>query len=175
MKRRVVVLFSLVALFLFPAVVLGLGEPIQAAKAATDQQSLFQFLGRLPFTMEAQIWYALLIGGALGMFAHYANGRVKGEIAGSPLDYFLRDNFWRSIGAAGTMAGELFAEIGTGLFTTEAGLFVGWGIVILSGIKSGYLGDSVINKGTRPIWTDAARTAAAPAAPVTVQAEAKKP
>lgn len=148
-------------------------QTIAEAKAAMPE-SLWHFLAALPATMEAQIWYALLIGGAVGMIGHYIRGRSAGDISGSPLDYFFRDNLWRSIGAAGAMAGELFAEIGTGLFTSDAGVFVGWGIVLLSGLKTGYAADSLVNKGRRVAWSDDKRDAVQQVAeviakPVTVQ------
>lgn len=135
-------------------------QTIAQAKIA-EPESLWHFLLALPSTFEAQLWYALLLGGVLGMLGHYINGRRSGDIAGSPIDYFFRDNVWRSVGAVSAMAAELFAEIGTGLFTTEAGLFVGWGLVIVSGIKSGYVGDSLINKGKRVEWTTEKREAVA--------------
>ncbi len=134
-------------------------QTIAQAKAATPD--LWHFLGALPFTQDAEIWYALCIGGFIGMVGHYIRGRASGDISGNPIDYFFRDNFWRSIGAAGAMASELFVEVSSSVFTTDAGIFVGWGIVLLSGLKSGYLGDSVINKGKRIEWTDQKREAAA--------------
>jgi hypothetical protein len=134
------------------------GETIAQVHASS---TLWEFLLRLPTTMEAQIWYALVLGGVLGMIGHYVRQRSASQIEGNPIDYFFRENAWRSIGAAVAMAIELFGEVGTGLFTTEAGQFVGWGIVILSGLKTGYLGDSVINKGKRPEWTERKREAMA--------------
>ena len=134
-------------------------QTIAEAKAATPE-SLLHFLMQLPMTFEAQLWYALMLGGVLGMIGHYIRGRSSGNIAGNPIDYFFRDNLWRSIGAASAMAAELFAEIGTGLFTSEAGLFVGWGIVLLSGLKTGYAADSLINRGSRIQWSDEKREAA---------------
>lgn len=136
-----------------------MNAPTIAQAKLEAPESLWHFLAALPGTMEAQIWYALLLGGVLGMIGHYVRGRSTGNIAGNPVDYFLRDNLWRSIGAAVAVATELFAEIGAGLFTTSAGAFVGWGIVLLSGLKTGYLGDSIVNKGTRVEWTEKKRDA----------------
>lgn len=133
------------------------------AEATAQPESLWHFLATLPTTYEAQLWYGLLLGGLLGMIAHYINGRAKGDIAGSLFDYFFRDNVWRSVGTVSAVAAELFAEIGAGLFTTKEGAFVGWGLVIAAGIKSGYLGDSLLNKGTRPVWTTEKRVAMATA------------
>lgn len=133
-------------------------QTIAQAKLETSE-SLWHFLLALPTTMEAQLMYALLIGGAVGMLGHYIRGRSSGDIAGSILDYFFRDNVWRSIGAMASVASELFVEVGSGLFTTAEGTFVGWGLVLLSGLKTGYLGDSLVNKGTRQEWTEKKRVA----------------
>lgn len=124
-------------------------------------ESLWHWASALPTSFEAEIWYALVFGAILGMFAHYLRGRSQNSISGSPLEYFLHDNVWRSVAAAMSIGAELFAEIGTGLFTTEAGAFVGWGIVMMSGIKTGYLGDSLVNKGSRIEWTPEQRAAVA--------------
>ena len=131
---------------------------IAQAKAAAPE-NLWHFLVSLPQTMEAQIWCALMLGGLVGMVGHYIRGRASGNIAGNPMDYFFRDNLWRSVMAVLAVAAELFGEIGTGIFTTSNGEFVGWGIVLLSGLKSGYGLDSLVNKATRPEWTPAKRVA----------------
>ncbi len=136
-----------------------MNAPTIAQAKLESSESLWQFLIALPTTMEAQLMYALVIGGIAGMGAHYVRGRASGNIAGGPLDYFFRDNVWRSVGAMGAVVGELFTEVGLGLFTTDAGAFVGWGVVLLSGIKTGYLGDSLVNKGTRQEWTEKKREA----------------
>lgn len=129
------------------------------AQAKLEAPNLLDFLLAVPFTQTSQILYALLLGGALGMIAHYVRGRAAGNIAGSPADYFFRDNIWRSVGAMMAVVAELFGEAGLGLFVTEAGSFVGWGVVIMSGAKTGYIGDSLINKGQRQEWTEKKRDA----------------
>ena len=139
---------------------------IAQAKAITAPEPAWHFLAALPSTMEAQLMYMLLLGGVIGMIGHYIRGRSSGDISGSPIDYFFRDNLWRSIGAAMAMATELAAEIGSGLFTTEAGVFVGWGIVLLSGLKTGYAADSILNRGSRVQWPDDKREAIAEVAKV---------
>ena len=127
------------------------------APAAND--SLWNYLAQLPTTHDAQVYYALLLGGLVGMIGHYVRARSSGNIEGNPIDYFFRQNLWRSIGALAAVAIELFGEVGSGMFTTDAGIFVGWGIVLLSGLKTGYVGDSVINKSDRPEWTPEKRAA----------------
>lgn len=134
-----------------------------AEKAAevhiTQPESLWHFLAALPATFEAQIFYALILGSVIGMIGHYIIGRKDGDISGSPADYFFHDNVWRSVGAVVAVVTGCITEIGAGFFTTGEGAFVGWGLVIVSGIKTGYIGDSAINKGARKEWTDAERAA----------------
>lgn len=141
----------------------GPNSPTIAEIKSGAPESLWHFLGQLPGSWEAQVWYGLVLGGILGMLGHYIRGRSAGNISGSPIDYFFRDNVWRSVASASAVAGELFAEIGAGLFTTEAGIFVGWGLVIVSGIKSGYGLDSLVNKSSRDAWTPEKRAALATA------------
>lgn len=131
---------------------------IAQAKLDTPN-SLWDFLLALPATQEAQMFYALLIGGAVGMCIHYLHGRAVGDIAGSPVDYFFRVNVWRSVAAMFAVVAELFSEAGIGIFISDAGEFVGWGVVLMSGIKTGYVGDSLVNKGQRAEWTDKKRDA----------------
>jgi hypothetical protein len=114
---------------------------------AHAQEPLWTFLAKLPFTYDAQIFYALLLGGLLGMVGHYLRRWGSGEIAGSLLDYMVRQHPRATLMAAAGIVTELAGEVGTGLFTTTEGAFVGWALVILSGIKTGYLGDSIANKG----------------------------
>jgi len=136
-------------------------QTVAELKVATPPgNDLWSFLMQLPTTHEAQVWYALLLGGIVGMIGHYIRGRAANNIGGNPIDYFFRDNVWRSIGAMVAVASELFGEVGSGLFTTDAGAFVGWGLVLLSGLKTGYLGDSLVNKATRPEWPPEKREAA---------------
>lgn len=132
----------------------------QIAVTTPESQSLWAYLAALPTTMEAEIFYALLIGGVAGMIGHYVRARASNNIGGNPIDYFFRDNLWRSLAAMIAVAAELAGEVGSGIFTTDTGVFVGWGIVLLSGLKTGYVGDSVINKADRPTWSPEKREAA---------------
>jgi len=122
----------------------------QTIAQAKHQQTLWDFLAALPTTQEAQIFYALIIGCALGMLAHYVRQWASGNAAGGLIDYLFLASPKRTlltvIGVVSWSAGE----VATGLFTTSEGAFVGWALVILSGLKTGYAGDSIINKG-KPI------------------------
>lgn len=130
------------------------------AQAHRQADGLLDFLLAIWSTQTAQMLYALLLGGAIGMFLHYARGRATGNIAGSPADYFFRNNVWRSVAAMSAVVAASFGEAGIGIFITDTGEFVGWGVVIMSGIKTGYVGDSLVNKGQRAEWTEKKRDAA---------------
>lgn len=125
-----------------------------------DTTSLWDFIMQLPGTLDAQIWYALLIGGAVGMILHYAVKLRTDDITGSPLEYFMRQSPWRTVGTIAAMASWAFGEVLTGIYVNSQDVFIGWGAVLLSGVKTGYLGDSIINKGERAQWSEAQREAA---------------
>jgi hypothetical protein len=132
----------------------------QLKSSAPPSESLWHFLVQLPGTMEAQVIYAMLIGGMIGMLAHYFVKWCRGEIAGSLIAYLFVDNPRRSMLAVATLIGVLFGEFSLSTFMVE-GAVVSWGMVLFSGMKSGFLVDAVVNKGSRPEWTQAQRTAAA--------------
>lgn len=127
-------------------------KPIEQATtiAQAHQESLLDFLLALPTTMEAQIFYALVLGSALGMLAHYVRQWASRDVDSSLTDYLFRSNPKRTIMTVIGVIGWSAGEVSAGLFTTSGGAFVGWGLVILSGLKTGYAGDSIINKGKRP-------------------------
>jgi hypothetical protein len=137
---------------------------IDQLKAATPPtESLATFLLQLPSTMEAQIFYALVLGSAIGLVGHYLRLWLEGEIEGCLADYLFKQTPKRTVLAIFAIVTWSAGEIGLGLFTTETGQFVGWGLVILSGIKTGYAGDSLVNKGQRPQWSPEQRADAAAA------------
>lgn len=126
---------------------------LKSAAPDSSPESLWHFLAGLPTTMEAQILYALLLGGLVGLAGHYVIKWTRGEIEGSLWNYMFIDNPRRSWLSITLVVGELLGEVSSGLFTTGTGQFVGWGIVLLSGLKSGYTIDSVANKSDRPEWS----------------------
>ena len=119
-------------------------QTIAEAKVHT---SLWDFLLALPGTMEAQIFYALALGCALGTILHYTKQWLTQEASGSLWDYLFIQHPKRTAMAIFTVLSWSAGEVATGLFVTGDGVFVGWALVILSGLKTGYLGDSIVNKG----------------------------
>lgn len=138
------------------------------------EQDFWGWLLQLPETRDAQMCYALIFGCAVGMIGHCIRGIQSGEIAGNPLDYFIRQNPWRSVSTAIGVIMWSVGEVAAGIFVSDSGVFIGWGAVVLSGVKTGYAGDSLVNKGDRVVWSKEKRDAAATVSAV-ADAEDKKP
>lgn len=134
-------------------------EQLKAAIPPSD--SPWHFLTQLPFTMEAYTLYMLLLGGLVGAGVHYLTRWAKGDIKGGLFAYMFLDNPRRSVLSLISLTSELIVEMGSGLFTTSDGGFVGWGLVLLSGLKTGFLIDAIVNKADRPEWTPEQRASAA--------------
>ncbi len=132
---------------------------VQTTIAAGTGGSLITFLLAYPSTQQAQIFYALLIGAVFGMLVNYLRRWLAEEISGSLVDYMFRQNPRRTMLAVFGIVSWCAGEVASGLFVTGGGEFIGWGLVILSGLKTGYAGDSLINKGGRTVWTEERRAA----------------
>ena len=112
-------------------------------------ESLWQFLAALPGSNEAQQFYALLLGAVVGMIGHYVRAWATGGASGSLYAYMIKDSPQSSALAVLGVVAWCIGEVSTGLFVTSSGEFVGWGLVVMSGLKTGYAGDSLINKGAK--------------------------
>lgn len=132
-------------------------ETAQTIAQAKHNQSLWDFLLALPFTQESQIFFALVLGSTFGMLVHYIRVWASGEAGGTLIDYLFRNHPRRTLLTIIAITGWSAGEVSTGLFTTAEGAFVGWGLVLLSGLKTGYAGDSILNKGKREEWTEEKR------------------
>lgn len=122
----------------------------QTIAQAKNGQSLIDFLMALPATMEAQIFYALVLGCLVGMIGHYLRAYATGQITDCLGEYLFKTQARRTWLTLITVITWSAGEVSAGLFTTTDGTFVGWGLVILSGLKTGYAGDSLLNKGRAP-------------------------
>jgi hypothetical protein len=127
------------------------GPTIAQAKAASPE-SLWTFLAALPSTMEAQVWYGLLLSGAVGIAAHYFYKWANDEIQGNLFNYLFRQYPKRTILSFSAYVAWTLSLVGTGIFTTSSEEFVGWSIVLILGLTNGYGVDSLANKGGRAIW-----------------------
>lgn len=132
-------------------------QTIAQLKAAIPSQSLWDYLWQIPNSVEAQIFYALMIASLLGIVAHYLRLWASGQIAGSLWDYLFtqhpRNTFLAILGAASLSVGEVSAN----LYQSAWGDVLSWAIVFVSGFKNGYATDSLINKFVRAEWTDEQR------------------
>lgn len=119
---------------------------VKIAQLPAPSESLWHFLSALPATAEAQILYALLLSGVVGMMSHYFTRWAKGEIAGSLFAYLFASSVRHTALAFIVMMSSAITAITSGVFTTESGAFVGWLNVMWFGITNGYAADSIANK-----------------------------
>ena len=121
---------------------------------AQDPESLWHFLSGLPASQEAQIFYALMLAGTLGMFASYGVKWAKGEISGDLFQYLFKSSMRATALSLFTYTGTALGAIYAGAFyVTDGGIFVGWGMVLWLGAINGFSIDAIVNKGERPVWT----------------------
>ena len=123
-------------------------QTIQQLKGT--QETLWHFLAALPASMEAQVFYGLLLTGAVGMIAHYMMRWLTDEIQGSLAKYLFIDYPKRTALAYAGIIGVALTSIASGVFVNDQGAFVGWLNVCWFGLTNGYAADSVANKGAKP-------------------------
>ena len=82
------------------------------------------------------------IAALAGVLLHYGKKRLRGEVSGNPIDYFLGDYPGSSAGMAGALAVAIWAVWAT---DTLAGATAS--LVLASGFAAGWTLDSGINKG----------------------------
>ena len=121
---------------------------VKIAHLPPPTESLWQFLSALPSTAEAQILYALLMSGVVGMMAHYFTRWAKGEIQGSLFTYLFGTCVRSTALAFSVIVGAAITAITSGVFITESGTFVGWLNVMWFGITNGFASDSIANRST---------------------------
>jgi hypothetical protein len=134
-------------------------QTIAQVKAA-DPESLWHFLQALPATMEAQLFYGLMLAGTLGMIANYIVRWARKEIEGSLLAYLMEQNPRGTVLSLCTYTGVAIGAIAATAFTIGPGnTFVGWGWVLWMGATNGFMIDNITNKGQRAEWTPEQRAA----------------
>jgi len=122
---------------------------------AEAPESLWHFLVNLPTTMEAQIFYALMLSGTLGMIANYIQKWFRSEISGCLVDYLFRQNPRATGLAFFTYTSMAITAIAMHAFHVGGAdqIFVGWGWVMSLGFTNGFTIDAIMNKGQKAIWT----------------------
>jgi hypothetical protein len=113
-------------------------------------QSLSDFLMALPASMEAQIFYAIVLAGVLGVFFNYAVKWMKKEIAGSLTAYLFHDNVRATLLSVCSTVGAGVVGITSGMFETPDGSFIGWFRTLVLAFGNGFFWDAVVNRGASP-------------------------
>lgn len=140
------------------------GPTVQQVKDSAPED-FWHYLAQLPGTVEAEILYALLLAGAMGMFANCVQKWARGELVGGPVDYFFCHNKRGTVLSLCGMIGLAITVVQSGISFTD-GHFVGWANVLWIGASNGFAADAVANRGKRPEWTDEQRAAKAENPPV---------
>jgi hypothetical protein len=118
--------------------------PIQAAQQPGNLLDLrFSDL-----TLWMQI-LVLTVLGVAGLLSHFLKKWYTGEIAGSLVDYLVRDNPRRTVASIMGVAGAIGTAYLAGQFGDAASI-VTLKQVILPAWGIGYAGDSLLNKGATP-------------------------
>lgn len=130
-------------------------------------ESLWEFLAALPFSFDAQVFYAMMLAGTAGMLANWVVRWAKGELP-CLATYLFKINPRRSLLAFITYIGTALTAVMSGVFMSDASAmgevagcvvedgtkhFVGWLNVLWSGAGTGFAIDATMNKGERQEWT----------------------
>lgn len=122
-------------------------QKIAVLKANTPE-SLTSFLAGLPGTFEAQLFYAVVIFGLLGMLANYTRRWLQDDTGGWHFfAYLFREYPKRTMLSIFTTLATGVGMIASGVFETATGEFVGWMNVIVVTFNNGFTFDAITNKG----------------------------
>lgn len=137
MKR----LFAAVMLLLVPISAFALdAQKIVEIKGGSE--TLGQFLGKLPTSFEAQVFYGLVLSGLVGMIGSWLWKWSQGVAQG--LHHFTVKY---SVGQLLWLIGSSIGAIETVGFQTDGGEFFGWMSVIVTGGFMGFSGE--VKVGTK--------------------------
>lgn len=150
--------YLLYLMLLVPTWVFAQAPRISEIKQGAGE-SLWDFLMRLPMSFEAQIFYAVVLFGGVGMFSNYAVKWMRKEIAGSLFKYLFLCNLRGTLLSFSTTVGIGIAAITGGVFETGSGEFVGWFNVLWVSLTNGFMWDAALNRGQRDVWTPEQRAA----------------
>lgn len=142
---------------------------VEAPTIAQIQQAppegLMHFLSQLPASFEAELLYALMLSGLVGILANYSKKWARGEIQGGLIHYLFVDNVrgtWLSvctiIGLAVTaISNDIFLACPRAACSASELLFVGWKSVMWQGVASGFVSDALANNASParvgPVWS----------------------
>ena len=144
-------------------------QTIQQLKGGVGNQpdSLWHFISQLPYSMEAQIFYGVLLFGIFGLLGSYIVKWSSKQVDGSIIDYFFRTRSRATVATLCTYVGLMAAGISTGVFFTDVKIadgstvtmFVGWYNVLWASLTTAFGADMGINKGKQREWTPEERAA----------------
>lgn len=130
------------------------------AQIRADDGTLWYFLQQLPSSSEAQIFYALLIGGFAGMTANWFWKWARKEIDGNLFCYLVIDNPRATLVSLMAYLGLALTALYTDAFHVgDEHVFVGWSMVLWLSATNGFFIDAIANKGKTAVWTNAEREA----------------
>lgn len=127
------------------------------AELKTEPETLWHFINQLPVSFEAQLLYGLVIAGLAGMVANYAVKWARNEIEGNLWEYLFTQNVRATLLSFFGFVSLAITSIGTGIFTSDGGVFVGWANVFWFGLTNGFAVDAVANKGKTAVWSQEKR------------------
>ena len=136
-------------------------QTIAELKSTGQAESLWHFLSQIPASMEAQIFYGVLLFGVVGIVGSWLV-KWSQDAAGGFIDYFFRTSFRRTVATLCAYVGAMATGIGTQVFFTEVGgqeVFVGWLNVAWASLTTAFAADMGINKGARKVLTEVERAA----------------
>lgn len=128
----------------------GLENAQKIASIKASDESLWQFLIKLPGSFEMQIIYGWALAVAVGMLFTWFS---KWKVGLTDVRYFV-DNYKWTIGSIVTSLSVGFGGIATNAFETSGGEFIGWWSVLYHGGVAGAAIDWAVNKGNGNGATD---------------------
>ena len=121
---------------------------VKIVATAPSAQSLWAYLMSIPTSLEASIFYAMMIGCVFGIGANYTRLWASDQITGGFFDYLFHQYPRRTLLAIFAAASWSVGEVSMGIYQGSAGELFSWSLVLVSGFKNGFTGDALANKGS---------------------------
>lgn len=121
-------------------------QKISELKGA-PRESIWEFLGKLPSSFEAQIFYGVAIAAIAGHLASWAWKFFNRQV-GCFWDYMFKEHVFRTAAALFATMSLCLTAITAGVFEAPSGEFVGWFNVLWWGAQAGAGVDLAINRGS---------------------------
>ena len=131
----------------------------QLKSTNSGTESLWHFLAQIPSSLEAEIFYGVLLFGAVGMVVSWLVKWSQSAVGGFG-EYFFGSSWRRTVATICAYVGAMATGIGAGVFFTDVGgaqVFTGWNVVLWTSITTSFSCDMGINKGSRIVFSDEQR------------------